>query len=95
MNCGIIRFSRHAMQRMFERGIDPENVREIVETGEIIETYPDDTPYPSALLFGRIGERPVHVVVARDPACGECYVVTAYEPEAALWGEDFRTRRLS
>jgi len=80
---------------MFERGIRPEDVQSVVSAGEIIESYPDDIPYPSMLLLGRVLKRPLHVVVAQDSATGECYVVTAYEPEADLWGNDFKTRRQS
>ena len=93
MKCGKIRLSRHALQRMFEREISPEDVRSVVMAGEIVEQYPDDTPYASALLLGWVGRRPVHVVVARDPDTAECYVITAYEPESGLWSEDFKGRR--
>lgn len=95
MKCAKMLLTRHALQRMFERGISPEDVQSAVLAGDIIESYPDDAPYLSALLLGRIVNRPLHVVVAQDPATGECYVVTAYEPEADLWSEDFRTWRQS
>jgi len=78
---------------MFERGISPEDVRAVVMAGEFIERYPDDTPYPSALLLGWVGSRPLHAVVARDPDTDECHVITAYEPQAGLWSKDFMSRR--
>jgi len=34
----------HALQRMFERGITEEDVHHVLETGEVIERYPDDRP---------------------------------------------------
>ena len=50
-------FSVHAVKRMFERRIRHEDVREIVRNGRTIEEYPDDTPYPSRLIMGWVGDR--------------------------------------
>jgi hypothetical protein len=65
----------------------------VVRAGEHIAEYPDDRPYPSSLILGYVGSRPVHVVVARDLKDDACYVVTAYVPHKSLWSDDFRTRR--
>jgi hypothetical protein len=49
---------------------------------------------PPASVPTRGGEeRPVHVVAARDDATKHCYVITAYVPDPALWGGDFKTRK--
>ena len=40
------------------------DVRHVLQTGEVIEEYPDDTPFPSYLILGFVGDRPFHVVVA-------------------------------
>ncbi|MCA3748322.1 MAG: DUF4258 domain-containing protein [Rubrobacter sp.] len=93
MDCRGVRFSRHAIERMFERAIPPEAVRKLIETGEIIAAYPDDKPYPSMLLLGYHQERPVHAVVAREEDSGLCFVVTVYEPNPEFWSADFRRRR--
>ena len=63
----------------------------MVREGEIIRDYEDDRPWPSYLVRGRIGERVMHVVVARNSSDATCVVVTAYEPTAANWENDFRT----
>ncbi len=53
-------------------GADPgarqlrQDVCNILRTGEEIEDYANDTPFPSALLFGWKGAEPIHVVVALD-----------------------------
>ena len=93
MDCSGLQYSRHAIERMFERAIPPEAVRMITEEGEIIVAYPDDVPYSSALILGFYEGRPVHEVVARDEVSGLCFVVTVYEPNPDLWSGDFRTRR--
>lgn len=92
MDCISFVFSGHALRRLFERGIAPARVRLAIEGGEVIATYPDDQPHPSALLLGFVDGTPLHVVVARDPD-GVCIVITAYHPDPLLWSDDFRTRR--
>ena len=57
-------FRVHAIQRMFQREISVAHVRQVLSTGEVIESYPDDTPYPSRLVLGWCEGRPLHVVVA-------------------------------
>ena len=78
---------------MFERGISRADVREVVDSGETIAEYPEDKPYPSKLLLGFSGGRPVHVVVGFEAPAGKCYVITAYIPDPAQWNEGFKTRR--
>jgi Domain of unknown function (DUF4258) len=86
-------FRAHALQRMFERSILIEEVREVVERGEIIKGYPDDKPYPSHLILGWSGGRPLHVVAADNSANGEMIIITAYEPDSQQWEADFKRRR--
>jgi hypothetical protein len=74
MNCLQLRFSRHALERMFERAIPPADVARIVAEGEWIADYPDDKPYPSTLLLGYVTDGPVHAVVAHDPTLDDCVV---------------------
>lgn len=68
-------------------------LRAVIETGDVVAAYPDDQPFPSYLMLGWSGERPLHVVVAVDATASRCYVVTAYPPDPALWHADFKTRR--
>ena len=82
----------HALQRMFQRGISPDEVRGVVETGDTVEDYPNDRPYPSRLLVGWSGTRPLHVVVAYNASDDEAIVITAYEPDPGRWAADFKRR---
>ena len=86
-------FRVHAIQRMFQRGVTEMDVRVILATGETIETYPDDTPYPSRLVLGWCRGRPLHVVVADNAAAQETIVITVYEPDPDQWEDGFRQRR--
>jgi hypothetical protein len=93
MDCHSIHFSRHAIERMFQRSIPPDGIFECIRSGEVIANYADDVPYPSALLLGFAQGAPLHVLVARHDETGNCYVVTVYRPDPELWGSDFKTRR--
>ena len=70
-------------------------VRHVIARGETIEDYPDDTPYPSRLVLGWDGPRPIHVVVADNADDDENIVITAYEPDPAEWESDFKRRKTS
>ena len=86
-------FRVHAIQRMFQRHFSKEDVRRTLESGEVIEEYLDDKPYPSRLVLGWIGQRPVHVVVAENNEAQETIVITVYEPEPEKWEADFTRRK--
>jgi beta-phosphoglucomutase-like phosphatase (HAD superfamily) len=79
---------------MFERRITVEDVQAVVTNGEVIQSYPEDKPYPSRLVLGWRGARPIHVVVAEDSEEGILVVVTAYEPDPIQWGAGFRRKVL-
>jgi hypothetical protein len=70
-----------------------QDVWGIVQNGEIIREYPDDTPYSSRLMLGWCDERPLHVVVANNDDDNEIIVITVYEPDPALWEPDFKTKK--
>ena len=86
-------FRLHAIRRMFERRISPEDVRHALDDGQAIERYPDTTPYPSRLVLGWRGDRPLHVVAADVPGDEKTIVVTVYEPDPARWEAGFTKRR--
>lgn len=89
---GKIIFRTHAIKRMFQRCVDEKDVRSVLETGEIIEVYSDDTPYPSRLVMGWLEKRPIHVVAADNLADNETIVITVYEPGQDKWSPDFKRR---
>ena len=83
----------HAVERMFERGIAPSQVRAVIESGAALENYPDDAAYPARLLLGGAGKRALHVVEAYDDHSGESIIITAYRPDRRRWSADLRRRR--
>ena len=93
MKCKNYSFSRHAIERMFEREISPDSVQGIITQGEIVTSYPFDKPHPSVLMLGYEMGRPVHVLVAQDVNTEACFVITVYRPDAHVWNDDYKTRR--
>jgi ribosomal protein S18 acetylase RimI-like enzyme len=86
-------FRVHAIRRMVERRISRADIHQVLERGEIIEEYPDDTPYPSRLLLGFCDSRPIHVVVAENTDTQETIIITTYEPNPDQWDSTFRGRQ--
>ena len=63
-----------------------------METGEVIEDYPDDPRGHSYLMLGRgEGGRAIHVVCATKEDF--LAIITAYVPSEDEWERDFRVRR--
>ena len=93
MYCRYVKYSGHAINQMFQRQISREEVRKVIDSGEVIKEYPDDKPYPSKLMLGFPQKKPVHVVLARDIITETCYIITAYVPNPELWTADFRKKK--
>lgn len=49
---GRIEWQRHALERMLERGVSRRDVFSTLLSGEQIEDYPHDRPFPSVLFLG-------------------------------------------
>ncbi len=88
------RFTLHALEKLIERDIAPDQIREAILLGEIIETYPDDKYGPSCLVHGirRNGEI-LHVHCSVYPV----WIITAYNPalKPSKWDIHFKKRRES
>ena len=78
---------------MFERGIHEEAVRLAVDTGEVIQEYPDDLPYPSRLVLGWNEEHPIHVVAAYDKQAQTDIIITVYKPDPTQWESNFKRKK--
>ena len=91
--CSSITYTGHALRRMFDRGLSEQEVSTVIQPGEIVNDYPDDSPYPSQLRLGWVNNKAIHVVVSKNAENNSCYVITAYYPSSEIWHEDFKTRR--
>lgn len=63
-------------------------VYEAICSGEVIEKYPENKPYPSILIYGRtVASRPLHIACAYNKAENLAIVITVYQPNPELWIE--------
>jgi hypothetical protein len=53
----------------------------VLLTEEVIEEYSEDKPFPSRLILGFVGQKPLHVVAGFDEVNRTVYVITAYKPD--------------
>lgn len=86
----IFRYTRHALERLTERKIEPKVCEMVIQKGETLEKYPDDIPYPSELRLWFHNQRPIHVVFSIQDDI--CFVITAYEPSKEKWSKHFKER---
>ncbi len=87
-----IKWAKHCLERMQERDISIKDVESCLQTGEIIEEYPDDFPHPSCLIFGKTkDDRILHIVVGTNT--DTLFFITAYFPNTDKFEEDLKTRK--
>jgi hypothetical protein len=88
-----VKYSGHAVSQMFKRRISKDEVRDVIDNGEIIKEYPDDKPYPGKLMLGFPKKRPLHVVLSYDVENETRHIITSYQPDPKIWNEDFKKKR--
>lgn len=87
-----IEMTRHVLDRCIKRGIKYGDIKNCLLSGEIIEHYPVDYPYPSCLVLGiAINSAKLHVVVGLSK--DRIWIITAYYPDPNKWSLDFRIRK--
>lgn len=91
-NRDTIIISEHAKNRCRERNIKQKDVKNCIMTGEIIEQYPEDFPFPSCLVFGYATDNKIiHAVISSEGECGR--IITAYIPNTNIFENDLKTRK--
>ncbi|MBQ3837385.1 MAG: DUF4258 domain-containing protein [Treponema sp.] len=84
--------TNHAMERCRGRGIVVKDLISVIKTGEIIEDYPDDFPFPSCLVCGKsTSGKTMHVCMSDEGESSK--VITAYYPSLDKWNDDLKTRK--
>lgn len=87
---GKYRITLHAQKRIDQRAITLAELKEVICHGEVIEIYPDDKPYPSCLIVGRVrGGFPLYAVCALSDLV---HIVTVHWVDPEKW-LDPKTRR--
>ncbi|MBI2886559.1 MAG: DUF4258 domain-containing protein [Chloroflexi bacterium] len=84
-----LRITSHAQIEAFKDGLSLADLRKALETGRVIEAYPEGT---RALLYALVQATiPVHLVV--EDAGEEVVIVTVYVPDERDWIGFTRRRR--
>ena len=83
--------TQHSRIRFAERGISILDVCGAIDSGEIIEQYPDDFPFPSCLIMGNADDKIIHLVASINEDM--MYVITAYIPNPEKWEDGFKVRK--
>jgi len=84
--------TQHFLDKIGKRGIAFADVKSAIGVGGIIEQYPDDYPYPSALILGYTDDnKPLHAVIGVGG--GYAWLITAYYPDPKKWESDYKTRK--
>jgi len=81
-----IRITDHADEEAYSDGLSFKEIFASLPTGEIIEQYPDDKPYPSCLVFSKsVENEPIHSVWAYNQTTQSSVLITVYRPDPRLW----------
>jgi len=87
-----IEWTLHVAKRLLQRGISARDIDSTITSGEIIEDYTEDYPFPSCLVMGKTeNDEVLHLVCAVGD--NKLWIITAYIPNLIEWNEDYRTRR--
>jgi hypothetical protein len=88
---GSFILSLHAQVKATQRRITSDEIAEAIETGEVIEDYPEDKYGPSCLILGYTkARRALHVQLCYPPAAK---IITTYDPDPDKWEADLKTRK--
>ncbi len=80
-----VKFTDHARIEMLNDDIRVDDIRAVINSGGVIERYPDDKPFPSCLVYGEVNNRPIHVVCAMPQNTEILIIVTTYLPDPDKW----------
>ncbi|AQG78460.1 DUF4258 domain-containing protein [Spirosoma montaniterrae] len=90
---GNVQWKKHVLQRIAERNIRQADVLNGLIFGVIIQEYPDDTPFASALFLCFTEHGPLHIVASLNETNAETHIITAYNPSLERFEEDYKTRK--
>lgn len=89
-----LKFRLHAEKRMFERGIFHDEIIEVLNHGNIIEEYPDASPFPACLIRGMVRkDQPLYLVCSYDEQEKIAYIITVHWFDPEKWIDPLTRRR--
>ena len=92
VNTDDVILTQHVLERIRQREVERDDLFHIIMSGEIIEQYPNDYPFPSCLILGNsIRGNPLHIVCGSGK--NKVWIVTVYIPDPDEWEADLKTRK--
>jgi len=89
---GDYRLTLHALERCSERNVSPDELKDVILFGQIIESYSEDKYGPSCLIYGTTETGKIlHVQCSIEPV----WIITVYDPtlKPEEWDASFKRRR--
>lgn len=87
------RITDHADEEAQADRLKFDEILDSVRSGEVIEDYPTDRPYPSCLIYGSNAvDEPIHSVWAYNETNHWAVLITVYRPDPTRW-INWRERR--
>jgi hypothetical protein len=88
---GSYRYTVHGARQRIERRLPGDEIEAAIQSGEIIEDYPEHHYGPCCLILGFTNAgKALHLVCSRRSVVD---IITVYEPDPAEWEPDLRTRK--
>ena len=81
----------HADRRMGERRITQDDVKSVIETGDVIEEHLDTKPHPKVLIMAQLFGEPLYVSCAFDKRYA--YIITVHRYDSEIWIDPWNRRR--
>lgn len=81
----------HAKQRMGLRQVSDEDMKFVVETGDVIEEYGDARPYPKVLFMAKMDDEPRYVSCAFDGT--NAYIITVHWYDPTVWTDPWTRKK--
>lgn len=78
---------------MIDHAVSLQDLRQVIDDGEVLRRYPEDKPYESRLILRFVEGCPLHVVAADAGDRMVTYIITVYRPDPERWDKDFRRKR--
>jgi hypothetical protein len=79
-----IRITDHADEEAAADQVSVSDVLKTIGSGEIIEQYPNDKPYPSCLIYSECSGQ-LHSVWAYNEVNSWAVLITVYRPDPKRW----------
>lgn len=87
-------FRAHSLEKLYQRNITFDELKEIENNLQVVEEYKDDKPFPSCLILGFTkSDRPIHLVFAINEIEKVVIIITVYQPDENKWVDNFKRRK--